>query len=473
MIPQELDLKKNQENNIVCGDFLSKCQEIFGNELFNKWFSNVSISYLGNSEIIVSAPSKFVRDWIIREFLENKRSEKNLLKIASGIDKRVKKISVVLDQSKILDEVQIKSSKKPSNVVNLSKYDNIFTFGSDLNNRFTFANFVSAKYNKFALTMAKIVAGFKNEQMNLFDEAIPLYIHGGIGMGKTHLAQAIAWHIKETNKEKKVVYISAEKFMYHFVQSVRANDMMSFKEQFRSIDMLIIDDVQFIAGKQGTQEEFMQTFNSLIESNKQIVMVCDRHPHDLEAIDEKLKSRISGGMIVNFKSPDFSDRFEILRVKASQLGVEIDVNIIEFIASKITKNIRDLDGVLRKLIANNMIEGEEISMDLAKSIVSEYSQNIKDGQITIAKIQKIVAEHFSIKAAMLSQANRQSNVVKARQIAMFLSKNLTCESLLAIGREFSKNHATVIYAIKSVQGMIESDSKFAREIQNIQDKIIK
>ncbi len=454
-------------------NFLAQAKNNFGEEIFDKWLAKLEVFSHSGAELILSAPSKFVRDWVIREFVENKQSETNLLKIAATIDKSIKKINIIAS-NKPEEEDFAKNAVSRSfqkNVVNLSKHDNVFAFGTELNPKYTFANFVSAKYNKFALSMAKIASGIEQNQMSLFDEKIPLFIHGGVGMGKTHLAQAIAWQIKEESKSKKVVYLSAEKFMYHFVQSVRSNDMMNFKEQFRSVDVLIIDDVQFIAGKQSTQEEFMHSFNHLVENNKQVILVCDRCPSDLESIDEKLKSRISGGMILNFKKADYADRFEILKAKAALNGIELEEKVAELIAAKITSSIRDLDGVLRKLIANKVFGGEEISLEGAKSIVGEYVNLSKNGAISTAKIQKVVAEHFGIKTSSLSDANRQKNIAKARQIAMYLAKTLTSDSLPKIGREFAKNHATVIYAVKSVQEMIEKDASFSKEIKVLEEKL--
>jgi len=466
----ELALKNNITNNE--SDFSNKLFAAFlanfGEEVFAKWFSSLTLFSCNGSEIILSAPSKFMRDWIIREFIENKKSAINLTKIAAGIDSKIKKVSVISLEAASHKALPVQTSSK---VVSISKHDNVFAFGSELNPKYTFANFISCKYNKLAVAMAKIAAGLNKDQTNLFDDAIPLYIHGGIGMGKTHLAQAIAWQIKEENKAKKVVYLSAEKFMFHFVQAVRSNETMDFKKQFRSIDVLIIDDIQFIAGKQGTQEEFLQTFNSLVENNKQVILVCDRLPSDLEAIDEKLKSRISGGMVVNFKNPDFSDRLEILKAKTAASNDKIDDKILEFLASKVSSSVRDLDGALRKLMINKIFANEDICIESARNIANDYTKVSANNSISIDKIQKVVAAHYEIKVANLLSSSRARNIAHPRQIAMYLAKILTNESLPKIGREFgNKNHATVIYSVKMVQEMINSDGSLAREIKIMEDK---
>ncbi len=481
---QILNLKEAAQNNSnenqeFLASLLNAFKNNFGEEIYSKWLANLEIFSRSSSELILSASSKFMRDWIIREYVENKKTALNIEKIAKEIDSKIKKVSVIsLEKAVITPRVTISTNNSANitenKVISLSKHDNVFAFGSELNPKYTFANFVTTKYNKFAVAMAKIAAGVTDGQANLFDEAIPLYVHGGIGMGKTHLAQAIAWQIKAENKNKKVVYLTAEKFMYHFVQAVRNNESMDFKQKFRSIDVLIIDDVQFIAKKQGTQEEFMHTFNNLVESNKQVVLVCDRSPADLEAIDEKLKSRISGGMVINFKNPDFADRYEILKTKAALCGEAIDEKILEHLASKITSSVRDIDGALRKLMANKIFAGEEISLQAAKNIALEYSKASLNNIITIEKIQKAVAEHYEIKVSSLTSSTRERSIARPRQIAMYLAKQLTSDSLPKIGKALgNKNHATVIYAIKTVMQMMESDALFSREVKEIQDKIQK
>jgi len=248
---------------------------------------------------------------------------------------------------------------------------------------------------------------------------------------------------------------------------------MSFKEKMRSIDVLIVDDVQFIAGKESTQQEFMNSFNSLVAENKQVILVCDRCPQDLENIDEKLKSRISGGMIVNFKTPDYQDRVLILEAKAKLMEQEICKKVISFIAEKITTNIRDLEGALKKLIAAKVLLGEEITLESAKNVLSEYVRASKSSAPNIEKIQKIVANFYGIKISDLSSQNRSRSFSRPRQIAMYLAKNITSESLPKIGKEFGgKNHATVIHSVKLVQNLIDSDNKMLQEVKELEEKIL-
>lgn len=466
-----IQTKKQEQIKDSDNSFLFACKEIIGEEIFNKWFLDVEIYSQTKNEIILSTSSKFKRDWINREYFQAKTFIKSLNKSLPDLHK----INIIFLEKNIdLVKDNENSENKPSQinkVINLSKYDNVFAFATELNNKFTFANFISAKYCKMALSMAKIVAGFDN-QLKIFDDKIPLFIHGGVGIGKTHLAQSIAWFIKENDKTKKVVYLSAEKFMYHFVQSIRSNEIMNFKEKMRSIDVLIVDDVQFIAGKDGTQQEFMNCFNSLVEDNKQVILVCDRCPSNLENIDEKLKSRITGGMIINLKKPDFADRLAITKQKIQSLNCQIPEEVINLVAEKITSSIRDIEGALKKLMAENIFAEQEITIDSSKSILSSYLNKSETNAISIEKIQKIVAEFYTLKVSDLTSKNRSKNNVKARQVAMYLSKTHTKSSLPTIGEKFGgKNHATVIHSIKIVNNAISQNNNFALEIKTIEEKL--
>lgn len=454
-------------------DFLNNCQKILDTDVYQKWFLDIQIFSFTAHEIIVSSPSKLSRDWINREFF----SQKLFIAKLKDFYPKLIKISAIFIANQSDKKLDIPNNSptepesKPFNkVINLSKHDNIFAYGTELNPKFTFQNFISAKHNKIALSMAKIIAGCP-ETPQLFDDKIPLFIHGNVGMGKTHLAQAIAWGIKANNSSKKVVYLSAEKFMFHFVQSIRNNEIMTFKEKMRSIDVLIVDDVQFISGKDSTQQEFMNCFNSLVEDNKQVVLVCDRCPTALENIDEKLKSRISGGMIVNFKNPDFADRLAIIKGKTQQLNLEISDEILNFVATNLKGSNRDLEGAIKKIYAEKIFGETEINLNLIKNILVNYINSSKNNNLSIEKIQKIVADFYNLKINDLTSKDRTKNLSHARQIAMSLCKKYTSESLKNIGERFSKNHATVIHAIKSVAELESKCAKSAHEIKSLEDKL--
>ncbi len=463
--------QKAQDSNkeqIFLNFFKELCLSDFGIDTFNKWLSQLDILMLNDSEVIFKAPSKFIRDWVKREFIEIKNSQ--FLTILQKIQPALKKVSIVfIDQENGYKNIDKSFAAKK--VINLSPYDNVFAFGTELNQRFTFDNFVSCKYNKLALSMAKIAAGL-DIQTNLFDDKIPLLIHGGVGMGKTHLAQAIAWQLKEQDPNKKIIYLSAEKFMYHFVKSVKNNDIMSFKEKMRSIDVLIVDDIQFIAGKESTQQEFMNCFNSLVEDNKQVVLVCDRCPNDLEKIDEKLKSRIAGGMVINFRNLDFKDRLIILQEKSQLLGQKISDDVINFIAQNIKSSVRDLEGAIKKLIAEKLFLDEDITIDNARKVLNSYITKSDSVIPTIAKIQKIIANFYNIKISDLNSTSRLRSIARPRQVAMYLAKNFTNESLPRIGDKFGgKNHATVIHSCKTIESLIVKDLKLANDIKSLEDKL--
>lgn len=460
-------------NTGFLNNLFADAKEKFGEDAFDKWLSKLEILSKNDIEVVFKAPSKFIRDWVRREFIE-KRGQ-NLTKLAKEIEPKLKKISVVyIADSKTVESEMMpaeNSLDKSSKVINLSKNDNLFAFGTKLNQKYTFDNFVSGKYNKLALSMAKIASGI-DQQICLFDDKIPLFIHGGVGMGKTHLAQSIAWQIKENDSSQKVVYLSAEKFMYHFVQSIRSNDLMTFKEKMRSIDVLIVDDIQFIAGKERTQQEFMNCFNSLVEDNKQVILVCDRCPSNLENIDEKLKSRIAGGMIINFKSPDFNDRLKIVKEKAQSSNIKISDDILNFIAENIKTSVRDLEGGLKKLIAENLFLEQELTIDNAKRILSSHIKRSAIKKVDAKKIKKAVADFYKIDLEDLSKATRSRAIARPRQIAMYLCKNHTSESLPKIGEKFEKNHATVIHALKVIEKLMNENQQILQDVKSIEEKIL-
>jgi len=458
---------ENQPDSAL--DFFNNISQIIGNDIAEKWFKNIEIISQNPHEIIINCPHKLNRDWINREYFSKKNFNENLRKF---YPKLFKISAICLNQNQNFEYINSNNSElssKENNIVNLSKHDNVFAYGTELNPKFTFENYILGKHNKTAISMAKIASGIENN--NLFSDKIPLYIHGNVGMGKTHLAQAIAWSIKENQKNKKVVYLSAEKFMFHFVQSIRNNDVMPFKEKMRSIDVLIVDDVQFIAGKDSTQQEFMNCFNALVEDNKQVVLICDRCPMDLENIDEKLKSRIAGGMIVNFKSPDLSDRINFIKNKALQLKFNINDEIINFIAENIKGSLRDLEGALKKLYAEFLFADAELNFANIRNILGNYFKKTENNSCNIDQICKIVAEYYNLKISDLSSINRSKNIAFARQVAMFLCKKYTNDSLKKIAEKFQKNHATVIHSFKIISGLESSCNKTSQDLKNLFYKI--
>lgn len=459
-------INNNLNYDLKWQSFIAKLELRFGQEVFDKWLNKLELYSLGEYEIIMSVPSKFLRDWIKREYLEN-----GIKQIWSQEMPNLQKFSIInIEKEEEVKAVEVLNStvQKGDNLVNLSKYDNVFALGTDLNPKFTFDNFIAGKSNQLVFKAAKIMAGEQNPAINVAD-INPLFLYGGVGLGKTHLGQAIAWQTKESNKKSKAVYLSAERFMHQFVQSIRSKDVVEFKEKFRSIDLLIIDDLQFITGKEGTQEELLYTISSLVEDGKKVVLICDRSPGDLNNIGEKLKSRMSAGMVADFKCPDYETRLEILKSKAQNL--DIDIQVLELLAGKINSSVRDLEGALKKLVANQVFTGEAINLQSANVLLQDLFRT-NGSVVTMSDIKKQVANHFAINLKDLDSGDRSRKFVRPRQIAMYFCKALTSKSLPDIGAAFGgKNHATVIHAVKTVEKLMLEDLEFANQVRAVEDKI--
>jgi chromosomal replication initiator protein len=331
---------------------------------------------------------------------------------------------------------------------------------SPLDPRFTFENFVVGTPNQLAYAAASAVADSKNA----VSESNPLFLYGGVGLGKTHLMHAIAWHIKKHQPKRKVIYMSAEKFMYQFVKALQNKNIVAFKEKFRSVDVLMIDDIQFICGKDSTQEEFFHTFNALIDNNRQMVISCDRSPSDLNDIEERVKSRLGWGLVADVHSTTYELRIGILQSKIDQMNVSVPRNVIEFLASKITSNVRELEGALNKVIAHSTLIGLEINLENTQDILRDLLR-ASERIVTIDEIQKKVAARYNIKVSDMSSSRRNREVSRPRQIAMYLSKILTPKSLADIGKKFGKkDHSTVVHAVKAIEKLCSTDKDFAEEI---------
>jgi chromosomal replication initiator protein len=462
-------LQQSINNNLNCDlkwqQFVAKLELQFGKEVFNKWLSKLELYSLGEYEVIMSTPSKFLRDWVTREYLENGIKQIWLQEMPN-----LQKFSIIHieKEAEIQAEDSANQKSEQDNLVNLSKYDNVFALGTDLNPKFTFDNFIAGKSNQLVFKASKIMAGEQNPAISTAD-INPLFLYGGVGLGKTHLGQAIAWQTKEENKKTKAVYLSAERFMHQFVQSIRNKDVVEFKEKFRSIDLLIIDDLQFIAGKEGTQEELLYTISSLVEDGKKVVLICDRSPGDLNSIGDKLKSRMSAGMVADFKCPDYETRLEILKSKAN--GLDVNIEVLELLAGKINSSVRDLEGALKKLVANQIFTGEVVSLQSTNVLLQDLFRT-NGSVITMADIKKQVANHFAVSLKDLDSGNRSRKFARPRQIAMYFCKALTSKSLPDIGSAFGgKNHATVIHAVKTVEKLMLSDIEFTNQVRAIEDKI--
>jgi chromosomal replication initiator protein len=333
--------------------------------------------------------------------------------------------------------------------------------GAPVDPRFTFENFVVGKPNELAFAAAKRVADLDAPPFN------PLFLYGGVGLGKTHLMHAIAWQIRRHRSRRKVVYLSAEKFMYQFIKALRFKDTMSFKELFRSADVLMVDDVQFIGGKESTQEEFFHTFNTLIDRGRQIVISSDRSPAELSGLEERIRSRLGWGLVADIHPTTYELRLGILQSKAEKIAREVKVpaNVLAFLAHRITSNVRELEGALNRIIAQATLVGRAITLEMAQEVLQDLLR-AHERRVTIEEIQKRVAEHFDIRIADMHSARRARAVARPRQVAMYLAKQLTPRSLPEIGRKFGgRDHTTVMHAIRKIEELRGADSLLSEDIE--------
>ena len=443
-----LSLKKDLKNSV-------------GDSAYNNWLKHLSFVSLENTTVSFSLPTKFLRDWIVNNYSDKIKSESkkyiekievikfvvkpNGGRIVPGTARTIKNTDNQWKSS-----LDIRSNQQAS-------YPN--EFGAPLDPRFTFDNFVVGKPNELAFAASQRVAEAESVSFN------PLFLYGGVGLGKTHLMHAIGWKIKELQPDRKVIYLSAEKFMYQFVRALRYKDTSAFKEQFRSIDVLMIDDVQFISGKDNTQEEFFHTFNALIEQNKQIVISADKSPSDLDGVQDRLKSRLGCGLVADIHPTTYELRLGILIEKAQKRGVEIPSKVLEFISHRIISNVREMEGALNRLVAHATLVGTSISVETAQVVLQDLLKS-SNKKITIEEIQKKVAEHFNIRIADMHSPRRSRSVARPRQIAMYLAKSITSRSLPEIGRKFGgRDHTTVMHAVKKIEELKLEDVNFSEDIE--------
>ena len=436
-------------------------KNIVGESAYNNWIKHLNFISFENKTLSFSLPTKFLRDWILNNYSDKiKTASKNYInnlevikfvvkpnggRIVPGTARTIKNTD-----NQWRSTLDIRSNQH-------SAYPN--EFGAPLDPRFTFDNFVVGKPNELAFAASERVAEASLVSFN------PLFLYGGVGLGKTHLMHAIGWKIKELQPERKVIYLSAEKFMYQFVRALRYKDTSAFKEQFRSIDVLMIDDVQFISGKDNTQEEFFHTFNALIEQQKQIVISADKSPSDLDGVQDRLKSRLGCGLVADIHPTTYELRLGILIEKAQKRGVEIPSKVLEFLSHRIISNVREMEGALNRLVAHATLVGTEISIETAQIVLQDLLKS-SNKKITIEEIQKKVAEHFNIRITDMHSPRRSRSVARPRQIAMYLAKSITSRSLPEIGRKFGgRDHTTVMHAVKKIEELKLKDVNFNEDIE--------
>ena len=447
----------NRKLKQIWSEVLEDIKTEIGKDSYNTWISKLNIVDLDEGMLKLSAPSNFIRDNAISRF------SNLIIRLFNSYGSNVKSLNIeVYDNNnpKITENSDFKNKVNTQSETSMSSNDLPGLKGiSVLDKKFTFKNFVVGKPNEFAYAAALRIAESDVPAYN------PLFLYGGVGLGKTHLMHAIAWRIKEIFPEKKVIYISAEKFMYLFIRSLRYKDAMSFKELFRTVDVLMIDDVQFIGGKDTTQEEFFHTFNELVDNNRQIILSADKSPSNLDGVEDRLKSRLGWGLVADIHPTNYELRLGILQSKTKRHKVKISDKVLEFLAMKISSNIRELEGALNRIVAHATLVGREITIDVAQEVLSDILRS-NEKYITIDFIQRKVCEFYNIKLSDLNAAKRQKTIATARQVAMYLCKQLTTKSLPDIGQNFGgRDHSTVIHAVKKIKERISIDREFATDLE--------
>jgi chromosomal replication initiator protein len=459
----QTSLKDNFSNDKARWDSLQQSLlGLYGKDVYTSWLQNISFTKINFNTLVLNVKTRFIRDWIVAHYADK------ILDLYKKQDANITRI-----EFQISERVETKTNSK-SNVIDFEKKEFLPDSGSyglsKIDERLVFDNFIVGKSNELAFTAANRII----DNLNKYN---PLYIYGGVGLGKTHLLNAIG--NKLLKKIDKVIYVSAERFMYQFVRSIKNNDVVKFKDIFRSAKVLIIDDIQFVSGKDVTQEEFFHTFNALIESGSQIVISCDRPPNELDRIQDRIKSRLSGGLVVDIQSPDFEQRVKILKQRclkefhASERNIAIDDEVINFIANELKLSVREMIGAFNRIAAYLNINNRKISVAEAKSILRD-SLNKIETNITIEDIQKTVVSYYNISMHDFMSSRRSRSVARPRQIAMYLSKKMTTKSLPDIGRRFSgRDHTTVIHAIKKVEELMIQDKNFENEVKDLNQKLTK
>ncbi len=446
----------------------------YGDTAYRTWLASLSLLGLEGDRVRLGVPTRFLRDWIASHYADRiKVLWRRANPVIEGIALTVSPLSAEVHKASDVLDAPRAASIHPGPVVESRTAAPVAEIGpsaevsAPLDPRCTFENFVVGKPNELAFAAAKRVAELAELPFN------PLFIYGGVGLGKTHLMHAIAWEIQRQDPSRKVVYLSAEKFMYQFIRALRFKDTMRFKELFRSVDVLMIDDVQFIGGKDSTQEEFFHTFNTLIDRGSQIVISSDRSPAELSGLEERIRSRLGWGLVVDVHPSTYELRLGILQSKAEGLAAQVKVpdRVLEFLAHRITSNIRELEGALNRIVAQSTLVGRAITLEMAQEVLKDLLR-AHERRITIDEIQKRVAEHYGIKLSDMHSARRARVVARPRQVAMYLAKQLTPRSLPEIGRRFGgRDHTTVMHAIRKIEELRADDAVISEDIEQLRRQL--
>jgi chromosomal replication initiator protein len=476
------ELNSDTQLNAQWARIRGRLRAEYGEATFRSWLKPLTLAGRRGADLRVAVPSRFMRDWVTTHYGDRIKT------LWSNENPEIRSVEVIVDslagKAQLAEDAVGDDGTAPAtgdvvtasmqrsdgvgagsvgamaapHIVMREDPDGFDDVSAPLDPRLTFDNFVVGKSNELAHAAAFRVAEADTVPFN------PLFLYGGVGLGKTHLMHAIAWHIRRRKPHKRVIYLSAEKFMYQFIRALRNKSTMAFKEQFRSVDVLMVDDVQFIIGKESTQEEFFHTFNALADQNRQVILSADKSPSDLEGLEERMRSRLGWGLVADIHPTTYELRLGILQSRAEQSGVEIPQKVLEFLAHRIASNVRELEGALTRITAHATLVGRPVTLESAQELLKDLLR-ANDRRVSIEEIQRRVAEHFNIKLADMQSPRRARTVARPRQIAMYLAKQLTTRSLPEIGRKFGgRDHTTVMHAVKKVEELCASDSGFAEDV---------
>ena len=434
----------------------------FGEEAFRSWINPLTLEAVRGNTAILSIKSRFLRDWVSSNYRPQILGHFNAeLPAIEAVDLVARIAASEAGAPPAPDAPDARGETRGGTRTEAAALEKEAdsTPSLPLEPRYTFDSFVVGKPNELACAAAQRVADSDDIPFN------PLFIHGGVGLGKTHLMHAMAWRIRERTPWRRVAYISAEKFMYRFVRALRFKDTLAFKDQFRSVDVLMIDDVQFMADKGATQEEFFHTFNALMDERRQVVVSADKSPSELSGIEERLISRFNWGLVADVHPTTYELRLGILQAKAAKMDCAFPDKVLEFIAHKIQSNVRELEGALNRMAAHASLVGRNLTIEVAAEVLKDVLR-ANERHITIDEIQRNVCAHFNIKMTDMSSARRARAVARPRQVAMYLAKMLTSRSLPEIGRKFgNRDHTTVMHAVKKIEELRAIDPAINEDVE--------
>ena len=432
----------------------------FGNDIFESWLKKIIFVEEFKNYVLLSVSTRFIRDWITSRYLDE------ILRIIKEFNKNISRIELKINETNTENNIENKSFIKKNE--NISFIKDSFLQYNRIDQNKNFDNFIVGQSNKLAFEASKKVT----QHLTHYN---PLYIYGGVGMGKTHLLNSIGFILKNN---KKIMFISAERFMYQFVKSIKSNEMVKFKDYFRNTDVLIVDDIQFMNGKEAMQEEFFHTFNALIEKGSQIIVSADRAPNKLSRIQERIKSRFSGGLVVDIQKPDFELRYKIVTTKIEELNIlnasqfKIPEEVKNFISTEIKTSIREIVGAINRVLSFSRIYNKVPNLSEVKIILKDLL-NLSENNVTIDQIQSLVCKFFKISKNEMLSSRRSRYLVRPRQTAIYLTKILTSKSLPEIGREFSnRDHTTIIHSVKTIEKLKKIDLELNANIDTLKNKIL-